>query len=202
MLERDFLAKMPVKRIWLFDDDDYVVKNSFRSPGSSANSDFQKDKVDLYIERYSTFRMEVVGEKARISRDNPARVGDCDFLFVCVDKGSSRAEVAALLRDLGKPFIDVGMGLNHSERGLGGGIRATMVNDATAARVAADHCLPTVDDEDDPYQTNVQIAELNALNAAMAMIMFKKSFGFYDDQEPAFQLLLKLGRLKLFNQAI
>jgi len=195
----DFLAKMPVKRIRLFDDDDYVVKNAFRSPGTSAASDFQRDKVALYVERYSSFRMEVLGEKERISRANPASVSECDFLFVCVDKAGSRAEILALLRDLHKPFIDVGMGLNHTPDGLAGGLRATLVTDETAQRVIDNHCLPAGNDEDDLYQTNIQIAELNALNAAIAMIMFKKRYGFYRDDDPAYHLLMTLGRMKVFS---
>ena len=31
------------------------------------------------------------------------------------------------------------------------------------------------------YATNIQIAELNSLNAAMAVIRWKKTFGFYRD---------------------
>ena len=31
------------------------------------------------------------------------------------------------------------------------------------------------------YDTNVQINDLNALNAALAVIQFKKHFGFYAD---------------------
>ena len=34
---------------------------------------------------------------------------------------------------------------------------------------------------DEDYQTNIQIAELNALNAALAVIKWKKLLGFYHD---------------------
>jgi Ca2+-binding RTX toxin-like protein len=36
---------------------------------------------------------------------------------------------------------------------------------------------------DDLYSNNIQIADLNALNAALAVIRFKKHFGFYKDLE-------------------
>lgn len=35
----------------------------------------------------------------------------------------------------------------------------------------------------DDYLTNIQIAELNALNAAFAVIKWKKLCGFYQDSE-------------------
>ena len=37
--------------------------------------------------------------------------------------------------------------------------------------------------EDDAYSTNIQIAELNMFNAALAVIEWKKLVGFYADFE-------------------
>ena len=39
----------------------------------------------------------------------------------------------------------------------------------------------TTVDEANEYDKNIQVVELNALNAALAVIKFKKLFGFYDD---------------------
>ena len=39
------------------------------------------------------------------------------------------------------------------------------------------------DDGDNEYSRNIQIADLNALNAAFAVIKWKKIFGFYRDPE-------------------
>ena len=38
-------------------------------------------------------------------------------------------------------------------------------------------------DGDDEYDKNIQIADLNALNAALAVIKWKKLCGFYRDLE-------------------
>lgn len=35
----------------------------------------------------------------------------------------------------------------------------------------------------DPYETNIQVVELNALNAALAVIRWKRLYGFYMDTE-------------------
>lgn len=39
------------------------------------------------------------------------------------------------------------------------------------------------DDGVDPYATNIQVVELNALNAALAIIRWKRLSGFYVDTE-------------------
>lgn len=38
-------------------------------------------------------------------------------------------------------------------------------------------------DSDNPYDKNIQVADLNALNAALAVIKWKKLCGFYQDLE-------------------
>ena len=38
-------------------------------------------------------------------------------------------------------------------------------------------------DPDNEYDKNIQIADLNMLNAALAVIKWKKLFGFYADNE-------------------
>jgi hypothetical protein len=52
-------------------------------------------------------------------------------------------------------------------------------------KVKGDHVpmrisFPTLAGEDD-YSSNIQIADLNALNATLAVIRWKKHFGFYRD---------------------
>ena len=39
------------------------------------------------------------------------------------------------------------------------------------------------EDADNEYDKNIQIADMNALNAALAMMKWKKLFGFYADNE-------------------
>jgi hypothetical protein len=41
----------------------------------------------------------------------------------------------------------------------------------------------TGDDVVDDYSRNIQIAELNAMSAALAVIKWKKMYGFYQDLE-------------------
>jgi hypothetical protein len=41
--------------------------------------------------------------------------------------------------------------------------------------------IPFVDEENNDYNTNIQIAELNCLNAVLAVIKWKKLCRFYQD---------------------
>ena len=83
------------------------------------------------------------------------------------------------MKSKGIPFVDVGIGVQLVDDKLTGIIRTTL---CTPDKF--DH-LPKVismaDAAEDDYSTNIQIAELNGLNAALAVLKWKKLFGFYHD---------------------
>jgi hypothetical protein len=56
------------------------------------------------------------------------------------------------------------------------------------------------DDPDDIYRRNVQIAELNALNASIAMIRYKQLRGFYVDDNQSYHLLMGIENLRTFTE--
>ena len=47
------------------------------------------------------------------------------------------------------------------------------------------------------YKTNIQIAELNALNASLAVVKFKQLSGFYFEEIPYCHILLEIADLKV-----
>jgi hypothetical protein len=59
--------------------------------------------------------------------------------------------------------------------------------------------VPEADPPDDVYRTNIQIAELNALNAALAVLRFKQIRKFYVGPALSNQLLLTLDNLSLLE---
>ena len=72
--------------------------------------------------------------------------------------------------------LALGMGVHVGGLGVGGAVRATLVvpgDDEVASRV------PTTGDPAGFYSTNIQICELNALNASLAVVAWKRHFGFY-----------------------
>ena len=118
------------------------------------------------------------------------------FAFVCVDKGSSRAGIFELLISKGIPFIDVGMGLNRNRGPISGLLRTTYYSAAHGQEVREEDLAPLTDDLDDIYRTNIQISELNALNACLAVVRFKQLRGFYFEDAPYHHLVMDVGDLR------
>jgi hypothetical protein len=180
----DFLVKTPVKEIRGFDVDPFHVHNAFRSPGRFDDAEFKRSKADVYQARYENFRH---GLKLTGKFVDASCVDDLEgvtFAFVCVDKGGSRAGIFDLLIAKKIPFIDVGMGLSRKNGPISGMMRATYYSDEQAEQVRDMALAPLADQPDDVYKTNIQISELNALNAALAMIRYKQLKGFYLEDDP------------------
>ncbi|MBR1225233.1 ThiF family adenylyltransferase [Bradyrhizobium sp. AUGA SZCCT0176] len=180
----DFLVKTPVKEIRGFDVDPLQVHNAFRSPGRFDDAEFKRSKAEVYQARYENFRH---GLKLTAKFVDASCVDDLEgvtFAFVCVDKGSSRAGIFDLLIAKKIPFIDVGMGLSRRNGPISGMMRATYYSDQQAQQVRDMALAPLADKPDDVYKTNIQISELNALNAAIAMIRYKQLKGFYVEDDP------------------
>ena len=126
---------------------------------------------------------------------------DVTFAFVCVDKGSSRAGIFDLLMKLSIPFIDVGMGLDRKQNAINGTLRATYSEPSNAQKMRDWGLAELSDRPDDEYRVNVQIAELNALNACLAVVRYKQLKGFYLDENNLDHMLFKVNDIKIHGEA-
>ncbi len=197
----DFMVKTPVKEIRGFDGDFYHVHNAFRSPGQLNESDLGRPKTDVYQQRYENFREGLSLSKKYVDRFSAADLQGVTFAFVCVDKGSARAEIFDLLVSLHIPFIDCGLGLNRKQGPLSGTLRTTYYPVEKAADLRAKQLAEEVDAPDDIYRKSVQIAELNALNACFAVIRYKQMRSFYVDDAAIHHLLLDIAGPRLFGES-
>ena len=122
-------------------------------------------------------------------------------MFVAVDKGSSRKFIVENLSEFGVPFIDVGMGIQEVDGSLGGQLRVT-----TSTNLSREKSLSILthfgDDDQNDYSRNIQIAELNALNAALAVVKWKKLFEFYADLQDEYQSLYGINGNKILSRII
>ncbi len=196
----DFLVKTPVKEIRGFDGDAYYVHNAYRSPGRLQEDELGKGKADVYRLRYETFRDGLTILQVHITEESASELEGVTFAFVCVDKGSARSEIFDLLIRLKIPFIDVGMGLDRKRGALSGTLRATYYSAATASEVRDMQLAEMADHPEDLYRTTVQISELNALNACLAIIRYKQLRGFYVDESAAYHLLMGVESLRIFAE--
>lgn len=200
----DLLVKTPVKEIRAFDLDRFHIHNSYRSPGRLHESEFGKTKADVYANRYENFRHGLVIRPKFIDASCAEDFDGVTFTFICVDKGSSRKGIFDLLTAKDIAFIDVGMGLFRQKGAqagtLNGLVRATYYPAGKAEKVRAKDLAPLSDPIDDVYRTAIQIPELNALNACLAVMRFKQLRGFYTQEVPLYHLVLGLGDLSLDSE--
>lgn len=175
----DFIVKTPVKEIRAFDLDPYYVHNAFRSPGRLQENELGKLKVEVLGARYENFRYGLKTEAKFIDATSQDELNGVTFAFVCVDKGTSRAGIIDLLTSMKIPFIDVGMGLNRKDGKIKGMIRTSYFSTDEAQISEGKSRIPLTDNPDNVYKTNIQIGELNALNACLAVIRYKQLRGFY-----------------------
>lgn len=197
----DFLVKTPVREIRAFDLDPFYVHNAFRSPGRFKTGEFGKPKAEVYQARYENFRNGLSITPKFLDSSCTDDLDGVTFAFVCVDKGTSRAGIFDLLLSKGIPFIDVGMGLNRKKGSLNGMLRTTYYSAEDGQKVRDKGLATEQETEDDFYRTNIQISELNALNACLAVIRFKQLRGFYSEELPLYNIAFEICDLKIVGES-
>ncbi len=182
----DLVSKTLVATIHLFDDDLFLQHNAFRSPGAAAGEDIsaRRAKVDHFAGMYSRMHRGIVPHRQRVAPGNMKTLKLCDFVFLCIDEGGAKRPIIDFLERQGTPFIDVGMGLIATEEGIRGSVRVTTSTPARRDHVRDAGRIPfSTGGEANVYATNIQVADLNMLNAALAVIRWKRLRGFYADLE-------------------
>lgn len=178
----DLVAKTPVREIHLYDGDFFLQHNAFRSPGAPSVDELrrQRPKVVWFQELYGKMHTGIVAHPFYLDRENVRDLAGSDVVFLCIDSSVAKAPIVHYLETLDVPFIDVGMGVHVADGALGGIVRVTA---STPRR--RDHFRSRVSlgaaSVGQAYDRNIQIADLNALNAAIAVIKWKKLVGFYRD---------------------
>lgn len=175
----DLVAKTDVGTIHLYDHDLFEQHSAFRCPGASSIHDVSRGrtKVRLLAERYSAMRTGVIPHAVRLDAANAGLLDELDFCFVCIDDGAAKGPILDRLETMSISWIDVGMGLTITPDGVVGALRTTV--GTPGAYEEARSRIPSNPPIDDGYATNVQTCDLNALNAAFAVLEWKRMRGFY-----------------------
>jgi hypothetical protein len=197
----DMAVRTPVKEVRGFDADDFHVHNAFRAPGSLDPAELGQPKAVVHAARYENFRHGLRLERKYVDLESAAEFEGVTFAFVCVDKGTARAQIWDLLIGLGIPFIDVGLGLRRKGVGLGGMVRMTYVAAGDPRGLRHKGYAEMAAGGDDLYRTNIQIGELNALNACLALIRYKQLRGFYAAAITYDHLLMDISDLRTAGEA-
>jgi ThiF family len=179
----DLVAKTAVAEIRVIDGDVFSQHNAFRAPGAPtlAQLNARPQKVAYFGELYSNMRTGIVIHDVFLDETNLHLLDGLDFVFVCIDQGPAKHAVVNRLITNGISFVDLGMGVVLNNGRLAGIVRVTTSTPETRDRAMPHISFSDEDGEANQYATNIQIAELNALNAALAVIRWKKVFGLYQD---------------------
>lgn len=178
----DLIAKTPVKEIHLFDGDKFSSHNAYRAPGAASIDDLHRQlrKGVYFKEIYSKLHKGIIVHDTHVDDTNVDQLRDMACVFLCVDVAGAKKVIVDKLEEFRVTFIDVGMGLYAEDDALGGKVRVTTSTPETGAIARASIGFGG-NEEDDEYDKNIQIADLNALNAILAVIRWKKIRNFYHD---------------------
>ena len=179
----DYLAKTEVAEIHLYDEDVFNTHNAFRAPGAPSIEQLnsQPFKVDYFGEIYGRMHTGIIPHRIRITKDNISELDDKEMVFICIDNPSVRNFISTYLADHNLSFIDSGMGLECSNDRLSGLVRVTEGFYGHYNHLKDAYGESVTDGEEDMYKSNIQIAELNSLAAALSIIQWKKMLGVYND---------------------
>lgn len=178
----DLIAKTNVSEIHIFDGDIFHQHNAFRAPGAPCKDIFTDDikKVNYYKSIYKNMHKGIIEHDEFINENNLDYLQNFDFVFICIDSGESKRIIIEKLIEKKIPFVDSGIGINKTET-LNGQVRVSLFDENNY-----DDITKYIDfsiDGENVYNTNVQIAEINSLNATLAIIKWKQYFGIYSDTE-------------------
>lgn len=180
----DFIAKTPVREIRIFDSDEFLTHNAFRAPGAPSLEELREapKKVDYLKRIYSRMHRNIMAHDVALGADNLHLLDGVTFVFLSLDAGDAKRLIVEKLESIGAAFVDVGMGLELDEASLGGILRVTASTPEKRDHVP--HRISFVGGgAKDIYSSNIQVADLNALNAVLAVVKWKKIRGFYRDLE-------------------
>lgn len=191
----DLVAKCPVEEIHLYDGDRFSSHNAFRTPGAASLDEVRagKPKVEYLAEIYSKMKRKIEPHPHDIDSSNVAELAFADFVFLAMEGGETKRAIVDGLEAMGKPFVNASIGVTAP--GAGDQLQAIVdINGSTADN--RNTFRETVDfgeiAADDAYASNIQVADLNALNATMAVLWWKKQAGVYLSTKRVFSMLFNV----------
>ena len=176
----DLMSKTDVSEIMIWDGDEIEGRNLLRAPGWAGQDAIGKNKARFFGEHYQRMRKGITIYPEYWQPDEPADVlGDLDFVFVAVDKAETRTALCEKLEQTGVPFIDVGMGIELRQGRVGGSCQVFFSGeDPGRWRIG----IPTAEGEGEDEYYELQLADLGALNAALAVGTWRRHIGQYEGE--------------------
>ena len=181
----DLLAKTHVAAIHLYDADHFRMHNAFRAPGAASVDDLDggPNKAKHFAAIYSRMRHGIVAHPYDVEESNVAELEAMSAVFLAIDPSSAKRAIIDWLEAHEIPFFDTGIGVDVDAGALSGQVRLTA--GVPGRPVSGRSWIPMDKGDGDAalYSTNIQVGELNALAAVLAVLRWKRYLGFYLDQQ-------------------
>lgn len=195
----DLLAKTPVSQIHLLDSDHLGWHTFMRAPGAPTDNEIKRvrrgrvDKVAYYHAKYGELRKGIHAHSFRVE-DSAWLAGflsehSIDYVFVCIDQrtdsDSPRQDVVyEALTEAGVPFIDSGVSITIENDTICGSITTSTYSSGS---LKWQNSIPNARvDGELPVYRNVQLPEVNALAAALALMEWRRRTGQYVSESTSF----------------
>ena len=179
----DIMSKTDVSEIRIWDGDDIEGRNLLRAPGWASQDAIGKNKADYFGRHYQRMRAGIaIYSKYWQSGESGDVLRDLDFVFVAVDKTDTRTELCATLEKCGVPFIDVGMGIERRQERVRGSCQVFYSGDDPGRWRQG---IPTAQGEGDREYYELQLSDMGALNAALAVGTWRRHIGQYEEEKKA-----------------
>lgn len=175
----DLMSKTDVSEIRIWDGDVIEGRNLVRAPGWASQEAIEKNKARYFWEQYSKMRKGIsVGKGYWEAEDGADAFDGLDFVFVAVDKTNVRTALCETLEAARIPYVDAGMGIaRHEERVRGSCQVFFSGEEASRWRIG----IPTVEGIGEEEYRALQLADLGALTAALAVGMWRRHIVQYQD---------------------
>ena len=177
----DLMSKTDVREIKIWDGDEIEGRNLVRAPGWASQDAIGKNKADYFGEQYGRIRTGISIRGQYWHSGNPEDTFDgLDFVFVAVDKTETRTALCERLEENEIAFIDVGMGIERREERVRGSCQVFFSGEEPGRwRIG----IPTAEGAGEQDYHALQLADLGALNAALAVGIWRRHVGQYEEEE-------------------
>ena len=203
----DLLAKTPVREIHVLDDDCMDWHNFMRAPGAPTDEEIEVRhqgclrKVDYYHLKYASLRkgihMHAIRVDGKSTLDEFLSDHPIDFAFVCIDQltegDSPRQDAVYCALSTSKvPFIDSGVSITVEDNAVAGSVTTSFYG---AGSTEWKNAIPNSKVEGDvPGYRNVQLPEVNALAASLAVMEWRRRTKQYISKSASFLHKFRLVR--------
>ena len=208
----DLVAKTPVAEIHLLDSDRADWHNFMRAPGAPTDDEIERlrkhglGKVAYYHAKYASLREGIYPHPVRV--DSSSWFAEfhtehpVDFVFVCIDQRRDcdlpRQDIVyAALVEAGVPFLDSGVSITLENDSVRGAVTTSAYE---AGSLEWKDAIPNARIRGDaPGYRNVQLPEVNALAAALAVMEWRRRTGQYVSESTSFLHKFRLEKPRIVS---